>query len=141
MIGEMGEVNLDEFFCPNKACSDYGKRGRGNIVLKERYGKQNTALLRCKTCNKTFSENRGTPFFGLHTPKETVLQALAMLVEKGSIRGTARVMGVDKDTVASWLKRAGEHCEEVTDYLLRDLKLSQVQIDEIWSFVKKRTKI
>ena len=47
-------------------------------------------------------------------------------------------MGVDKDTVASWLKRAGEHCEEVTDYLLRDLKLSQVQIDEIWSFVKKQ---
>ena len=46
-------------------------------------------------------------------------------------------MGVDKVTVASWLKRAGEHCEEVTDYLLRDLKLSQVQIDEIWSFVKK----
>jgi len=136
----MGEVNLDEFFCPNEACSDYGKRGRGNIVLKERYGKQNTALLRCKTCNKTFSENRGTPFFGLHTPKETVLRALAMLVEKGSIRGTARAMGVDKDTVASWLKRAGEHCEEVTDYLLRDLKLSQVQIDEIWSFVKKGQK-
>ena len=53
------------------------------------------------------SENRGTPFFGLHTPKETVLRALAMLVEKGSIRGTARTMGVDKDTVASWLKRAG----------------------------------
>ena len=133
----MGEVNLDEFFCPNEACSDYGKRGRGNIVLKERYGKQNTALLRCKTCNKTFSENRGTPFFGLHTPKETVLRALAMLVEKGSIRSTTRAMGVDKDTVASWLKRAGEHCEEVTDYLLRDLKLSQIQIDEIWSFVKK----
>ena len=86
MIGEMGEVNLDEFFCPNEACPDYGKRGRGNIVLKERYGKQNTALLRCKACNKTFSENRGTPFFGLHTPKETVLRALAMLVEKGSIR-------------------------------------------------------
>ena len=56
MIDEMGEVNLDEFFCPNEACPDHGKRGRGNIVLKERYGKQNTALLRCKTCNKTFSD-------------------------------------------------------------------------------------
>ena len=52
VIDEMGEVNLGEFFCPNEACPDHGKRGRGNIVLKERYGKQNTALLRCKTCNK-----------------------------------------------------------------------------------------
>ena len=83
----MREVNLYEFFCPNEASSDYGKKERkGNIVLKERYGKQNTALLRCKTYNKTFSENRGTPFFGLHTPKETVLRALAMLVEKGQYK-------------------------------------------------------
>jgi transposase-like protein len=118
----MGEVNIDEFFCPNEACPDYGKKGKGNIVLKEHYGKQNTALLRCKTCKKTFSENRDTPFFGLHTPKETV-RSMAMLVEKGSIRGTARAMGADKDSVALWLKRAGEHCEEVTEYLLRDLNL------------------
>jgi hypothetical protein len=117
------------------------KEREGNIVLKEHYGKQNTALLRCKTCKKTFSENRGTTFFGLHTPKETVLRSMAMLVEKGSIRGTARAMGANKDSVALWLKRAGEHCEEVTEYLLRDLNLSQVQIDEIWTFIKKKRKI
>ncbi|MCW3138339.1 MAG: hypothetical protein N2V76_08010 [Methanophagales archaeon] len=52
----MGEVNLDEFFCLNETCLDYGKEGGGNIVLKERYGKQNTALLRCKTCKKTFCD-------------------------------------------------------------------------------------
>jgi transposase-like protein len=100
----MGEENIDEFFCPNEACPDYGKKGKGNIRLKEHYGKPDTALLRCKTCKKTFSENRGTPFFGLHTPKETV-------------------------------------CEKVTEYLLRDLNLSQVQVDEIWTFIKKRTNI
>jgi len=100
----------EKFFCPNEACPDYGKKGKGNIRLKEYYGKQNTAPLRCKTCKKTFSENRGTPFFGLHTPKETILRSMAMLVEKGSIRGTARAMGVDKDSVVLWLKRAGEHC-------------------------------
>jgi transposase-like protein len=116
------------------------KEREGNIVLKEHYGKQNTALLRCKTCKKIFSENRGTPFFGLHKPKEMVLRSMAMLVEKGSIRGTARAMGANKDSVALWLKRAGEHCEEVTEYLLRDLNLSQVQIDEIWTFIKKREK-
>jgi len=65
---------------------------------------------------------------------------MAMLGEKGGIRGTARAMGVDKDSGALWLKRAREHCEEVRDYLLRDLNLSQVQIDEIWTFIKKGQK-
>lgn len=131
---------LNKFFCPNENCPDHGKVGNGNIRLKERYGKNNIALLRCTTCKKCFSENRGTPFFGLHTPKEKVLLALAVFAEKGSIRGTGRAIGADKDTVQAWLRKAGEHCEGVTEYLFRDLKLSQVQIDELWTFVKKRTK-
>ena len=44
-------------------------------------------ILKCKTCGKTFSERRGTFFFGLRTPREEVLRALAMLPEKGGIRG------------------------------------------------------
>ncbi len=136
----MNSEELNKFFCPNVNCSDYGKIGNGNIRLKERYGKNNTALLRCATCKKCFSETRGTVFFGLHTQKEKVLQALAIFAEKGSIRGTARAIDVDKDTVQIWLKKAGEHCEEVCEYLFRDLNLSQVQIDELWTFVKKRTK-
>ena len=132
----MREENLDEFFCPNDECPNHRKRGEGNIKLKEYYGKRGTALLRCKTCKKTFSENRGTPFFGLHTPKKTVLRAMAVLVKRGSIRGTARDMGIDKDSVARWLRRAEEHREEVTEYLFRELELSQVQIDEIWTFIK-----
>lgn len=140
MKNEINEADLNEFFCPNKNCLDYGKTGNGNIRLKEHYGKNGTALLRCITCKKCFSETRGTIFFRLHTPKEKVLQALAIFAEKGSVRGTGRATGVDKDTVSAWLKKAGEYCEEVTEYLFRDLNLSQVQIDEIWTFVKKRQK-
>ena len=128
------------FFCPNKSCVDYGKKNIGNIRVKDHYGKNRTTLLVCKTCKKSFSETRGTIFFRLHTPKEKVLQALAILAEKGSIRGTGRATGVDKDTVSAWLKKAGEHCEEVAEHLFRDLNLSQVQIDELWTFVKKRQK-
>jgi len=32
----MGEANLDEFFCPNEACPDYGKKGKGNISAQLR---------------------------------------------------------------------------------------------------------
>lgn len=137
---EITEEKLNDFFCPNKNCVDYGKRNNGNIRVKDHYGKNRITLLACKTCKKSFSETRGTIFFRLHTPKEKVLQVLAILAEKGSVRGTGRATGVDKDTVSAWLKKAGEHCEEVTEHLFRDLNLSQVQIDELWTFVKKKQK-
>jgi hypothetical protein len=25
----MGKADIDEFFCPNEACPDYGKKGKG----------------------------------------------------------------------------------------------------------------
>jgi hypothetical protein len=45
------------------------------------------------------------------------------------------------DTVRRWLASAALHCEQVSEMLLQDLKLSQVQVDELWTFVKKNTKI
>ena len=51
------EANLDlsKFWCWQKECPDHGKKGEGNIVLKERYGKDNRALLKCRTCGHCFS--------------------------------------------------------------------------------------
>lgn len=79
-------------------------KNQGNIVLKERYGKNKHILLKCKTCNHCFSETRGTVFFGLDTPQEEVLRTLAMLPEKGSIRGVARALGIVKTLFASGLR-------------------------------------
>jgi hypothetical protein len=83
-------LDLSKFWCWQKDCSDYGKKGAGNIVLKERYGKDNRALLKCRTCGHCFSETRGTPFFGLNTSMDEVCRTLAQIPEKGSIRGVAR---------------------------------------------------
>jgi transposase-like protein len=58
-------------------------------VLKEHYGKDNHAMLKCRTCGRCFSETHGTMFFGLKTSIDEVLRTLAMLPEKGSIRGVA----------------------------------------------------
>jgi hypothetical protein len=35
---------------------------------------------------------------------------------------------------------AGKHAREVNDYFLQDLHMDQVQVDEIWSYIKKRRK-
>ncbi len=133
-------LNLSKFWCWQKDCPDYGKMDSGNIVLKERCGNDNRALLKCKTCGHCFSETHGTPFFGLHTPIDEVCRTLAQIPEKGSIRGAARSSGHDKSTICRWIDLAGKHCSEVTDYFLKELSLDRVQVDEIWSYIKKGEK-
>ena len=63
------EIDISEFWCWNEDCPDYGKKGKGNIVPKEQYGKDKIWLLKCKTCSHCFSENKGTVFFQLKTPQ------------------------------------------------------------------------
>ena len=133
------EIELSNHWCPRKDCKNYGKTGGGNIIIKEKYGKEERYLLKCRTCGHCFSETRGTAFFCLHAPREEVLRVLAMLPEKGSIRGLARATHHSQNTISSWMKVAGEHCREVNDYFLQDLQLERVQVDEIWSYIKKRT--
>ena len=49
---------------------------------------------------------------------DEVLRTLALLPEKGSIRGVARATGHDKNAICNWVKLAGSHCKEVTEYYL-----------------------
>jgi len=76
----------------------------------------------------------------LNTPTDEVLRTLALLPEKGSIRGVARATWHDKNIICRWLDVARMHCKEVTDYYLNELQINRVQVDEIWSYIKKRKK-
>jgi hypothetical protein len=71
---------------------------------------------------------------------DEVCRKLAEIPGKGSIRGVARSSGHDKSKICRWIDLAGKHCREVTDYYLKELHLDRVQVDEIWSFIKKGEK-
>jgi IS1 family transposase len=62
------------------------------------------------------------------------VQILAMLCEGSSMRSISRVVDVSINTVTKLLVDAGETCLEMHDELVRDVKASKVQCDEIWSF-------
>lgn len=62
---------------------------------------------------------------------------MKMVVERGSMRGAARAMGVDKDTICEWVRKASEHAEAFTGYMLHDLHMTAVEMDELWTTVKK----
>ncbi len=130
--------------CPNPNCNHHAKKGLGNVVSNGTYRTRSTGKARlflCRTCGKAFSSRTGTAFFGLRSPKKKVLMGLKLLAEGLGLRGTSRVLEVKLDTIRGWLSTAALHCEQVSNMLLRDLRLSQVQVDELWTFVKKNTKI
>lgn len=126
-------------FCPNEKCKDYGLRNHGNIGRRGKYGKDKTReLLYCRTCGKRFAPTRATAFFGLHLSDEQIGQIIHHAAEGVGVRATSRLLDINKDTVNRVILRAGEHCEMVLSSLLRSLKLSEAQLDELWAFVKKR---
>lgn len=130
--------------CPNSQGKLFGQRGKGNVVSNGTYRTWSTGKARlflCRACGKAFSSRTGTAFFDLRTPKKKVLLALRLIAEGLGLRGTARVLEVKPDTVRGWVAAAAKHCDETSQMLIRNLKLSSVQVDELWTFVKKNTKI
>jgi IS1 family transposase len=67
-------------------------------------------------------------------------QILAMLTEGNSMRATARMAGCSFNTVSKLLLDVGTVATEFQDGTLRDLRCTEVQCDEIWSFVGSKAK-
>jgi len=132
-------ANLDQCFCPNEQCNDYGLRQKRNIAIRGKYGKNNNRdLLYCRTCGKRFAATQASALFGLHLSDAAIRQIIHHAAEGVGVRATARLLELDKDTVNRVILRAGEHCANVLSGLLRSLKMTEAQLDELWTFVKKR---
>ena len=126
------------YFPLNKECKDYGLWNHDNIMKRGKYGKNKERdLLYCRTCGKRFTATKATAFFGLHFPDDTIGQIIHHAAEGVGVRATGRLLGIDKDTVNRVILRAGEHCELVLSNLLHSLKMTEAQLDELWTFVKK----
>jgi LacI family transcriptional regulator len=54
--------DLNTFCCQNPQCPDYGRRGLDNLRVCFRNGPQKQRrVLACRTCQKRFSQRKGTP--------------------------------------------------------------------------------
>jgi len=135
----MDKKRLYNFFCHNKDCRAYGKKNLGNIVSNG-HDRNGARKFKCKECNKSFNETKGTPFFGKHLSQREIIRISKQFVEKTSLRGVARATGHHLDTVRKLAGDVAEHCYAVTAFLIKDVKLGTHEIDEFWSFVKKNKK-
>jgi len=73
--------------------------------------------------------------FRLRTPVNEVARALLIVMRHGSLSAAEEITGHKYETIGNWLRRAGEHAEKLTQVLVRDLELEEVEVDAFWSFV------
>jgi transposase-like protein len=130
--------NLDQFSCENRDCPNHSKGGTQRLRVANFYGPRQTAFIVCKRCLRGFSETRGTPFYHLRITDDQLLTILRSLSRGGSVRGTAEVAGVDQNTVMRVGRVVGEHAKAFHDHMVQNLKVDQVQADEIYAFITKK---
>lgn len=80
-------------------------------------------------------------FFGLRTPVDKIVRVLGLLASGMGQNAVCRQEDVTGDSVRVWIVRASEQVLAFTEYMQRDMKLEQVQIDEFWSFIRKKKRI
>jgi hypothetical protein len=73
--------------------------------------------------------------YGLHTPVEEVARTLLTLMHRGSLRGAEAISGHKWETIRGWVLRAHAHADALTESLVKDLELDEVEVDAFWSFV------
>ena len=98
------------------------------------------ALVCLSTSQFRVSPRRGTAFHHTHLPEEAFETIAKSLAEGVSVAATARIQNVDKKTVLLVLAKAGEQAKRVSRSLLIDVKVTECQLDEMWSFVGKKEK-
>src|SRR5665647_2234330 len=122
--------------CQNMQCRYYLKEKGKNLIKhgKNRAGHQ---LYKCLHCGHIFSETILTPLYRKHLSEEEIMKISKLLVEKNGIRSIERITGHHRDTIGNLLEDMAEHAEQVNKTLLCKINLTQYEMDELWTTVKK----
>jgi LacI family transcriptional regulator len=113
------EEDLSRFCCQHPDCPDHGKRGHGNLTVCDHYGKtRSIRLLYCRTGKARFSERKGTPLYRSGLPPEKALALVEHLADRTGVRATARLTGVNRNTVVRYSRLLGEHARALHDELV-----------------------
>ncbi len=116
--------------CPN--CDSLSKKNG-----KDRNGNQR---FKCLACGKRFNEPKDKPLGNMYLPEEKAVMCLNLLVEGNSIRSIERITNVNRNTILSLLETVGEKCLWIQENLVKNVKVADIQADEIWGFVGMKQK-
>ena len=133
--GRRRQVDTSTHFCPNPACAYRGWVAWGNLRANGHPNGGPWRQLLCVACHRYFLETLGTIFHGKRASVELIVRVIACLAEGVGIRGTARVFEVDPNTVLQWLVEAAEQLRAFSRHVLHDVRVRQVQLDELFALL------
>lgn len=108
--------------------------------LPKKYGKNNKGIqrFRCLNCGRIYLAKDGLE--GRRLSADKIELVFKLLVDGNSIRATERITDVHRDTILSLLKTVGERCLMLQETLVKNIKVADVQADEIWAYVGMKQK-
>ncbi|HEX8735661.1 MAG TPA: IS1 family transposase [Pyrinomonadaceae bacterium] len=114
-------------------CPDCNKLSKKNG--KDRHDKQR---FKCLACGKTFTATGKLE--GKKLSADKIELCIQLLVEGNSIRSTERITGVHRDTIIRLLETVGERCLAIQETLVRNVKVENIEADEIWAYIGMKQK-
>src|SRR5262245_4097594 len=133
--GRPRRVDTSQHFCPHPDCAYQGWVGRGNLRANGHPSGGPWRQLHCTACDGYFLETHGTLFHGKRVMPDLLVWAVGALAEGLGIRAVARVFEVDPNTVLHWLVEAADHLKVFSQYFLHDVRVTQVQLDELFALL------
>jgi IS1 family transposase len=133
--GRPRQVDTSWHFCPHPHCAYRGWGGLGNIRANGHPNGGPWRQLHCTSCGSDFQETHGTPLQGKRVAPEKLVWAVGALAEGLGIRAVARVFEVDPNTVLTWLVEVAEQAAAFSQYFLHDVRVTQVQLDELFALL------
>ncbi|MDW8071879.1 MAG: hypothetical protein RMK79_10455 [Anaerolineae bacterium] len=73
----------------------------------------------------------------MRTLPEEVARTWLIRMRRGSLSAAEEISGHQYETGGRWLRAAAQHAPVIRAVFVRDLRLSAVEVDAFWSFVKK----
>jgi IS1 family transposase len=134
--GRRRHVNTSQHFCPDPDCRYGGWLGLGNITSNGHPSGGPWRQLSCGACHGYFLETHGTPLHGKRVSPDKLVWAIGALAEGLGIRAVARVFEVAPNTVLAWLIEVADHATAFSRYFLHDVRVTQVQLDELFALLR-----
>ena len=108
----------------------------GNIKVRKNGKSRGTQRMKCSSCGKTFAEHPK------RISKETKKKAIMMYLNNVGIRKIALIFNVSPTSVSRWIQNAHKLLTELINKFnpLSHDKADIIELDEIYTYVKKRRK-
>ena len=123
-------MNPPSQFCHTPQGPARGPRGQGN----SRVPSDADQRYRCTPCGQTCAATTGTPCYRVRTAADVVTVVLTLVCHGCALQAMVAAFGLDERTVAAWVARAGQHCQQGPQPVVQQgrVDLPPVQADELW---------